>query len=387
VRRIDVAQRRARLAVRHHLSGSSRAGGPVEVAADLVGLHGTDPASVHLAAAARLAKPEVAAVERALYEKRTLVRILGMRRTMFIEPLDLAPVVQAACANAIAIAERRKLLQHLGEHAEGIDDPQTWLAEVEEATHAVLAARGEALGTELTADEPRLSVKLRYKQGDQAVVTRVLFLLAAEGRVIRGRPRGSWISGQFRWAPVEAWLPGGMPALDPGPARVDLVRRWLARFGPGTIADLKWWTGWTLRDLKPALAEIDPAEVDLDGETGLILPDDTAPVPAEEPWVALLPALDPTVMGWQRRDWYLGEHGPILFDTNGNAGPTVWWAGRIIGGWAQRRDGEVVYRLLTDAGSGAAAAVQAEAARLAEWLGPVRVTPRFRTPLERELTS
>jgi Winged helix DNA-binding domain len=381
-----VTQRRARLAVRHHLSGSARAGSPPEVAGDLVGLHGTDPASVHLSAAARLAKPDVAAVERALYEERTLVRILGMRRTMFIQPLELAPVVQAACANTIAATERRRLLQHLGQYAEGIDDPQTWLAEVEEATLALLAARGEALGAELTAAEPRLSVKLRYKEGDMAVVTRVLFLLAAEGRLIRGRPRGSWISGQFRWAPVQAWLPGGMPALDPEPARVELVRRWLARFGPGTVADLKWWTGWTMRDLKRALAEIDPVEVDLDGEPGLVLPQDLAPEPPPEPWVALLPALDPTVMGWQRRGWYLGEHGPILFDTNGNAGPTVWWEGRIVGGWAQRRDGEVVYRLLADAGSDAAAAVHAEAERLTEWLGPVRVTPRFRTPLERELT-
>ena len=65
----------------------------------------------------------------------------------------------------------------------------------------------------------------------------------------------------------------------------------------------------------------------------------------------------------------------------------MWWEGRVVGGWAQRKDGEVVVRLLEDVGGEAAAAVAAEAARLQEWLGPVRVTPRFRTPLERELTS
>jgi hypothetical protein len=175
-------------------------------------------------------------------------------------------------------------------------------------------------------------------------------------------------------------------------ARVELVRRWLRAFGPGTIADLRWWTGWTAGHVKQALNTIGPVEVDLDGSTGggstgLVLPDDLEPTPAPEPWVALLPALDPTAMGWSERSWYLGAHAPALFDRSGNVGPTVWSDGRIIGGWAQRADGEVVYRLLEDVGSDTVAAVEAAAARLAKWIGPVRVVPRFRTPLERELTA
>lgn len=376
------------MGVRHHLALTARAESPVEIAQSLLGLHGTDPATVHLAATARMIKPDVGAVERALYDERAMLRMLGMRRTMFTEPLDLAPVVQAACTDAIAVTERRKLIQHLGQYADGIDDPQGWLADVEQSTYRALVARGEALGAELSADEPRLRVKLHYKQGDMAVVTRVLFLLAAEGRIMRGRPRGSWISGQFRWAPADRWLPEGMPRLPHAQARVELVRRWLATFGPATVADIKWWTGWTLGDVRRALTQIDPAEVDMDGEPGIMLPsDDPEPGAAGEPWVALLPALDPTVMGWQRRDWYLGDHGRKLFDTNGNAGPTIWCDGRIVGGWGQRRDGEIVVEFLEDVGADATAAIHAEAERLSNWLGPIRITPRFRTPLERLLTA
>jgi len=116
-----------------------------------------------------------------------------------------------------------------------------------------------------------------------------------------------------------------------------------------------------------------------------VLADDLEPVTAAEPWVALLPALDPTVMGWSRREWYLGGHGPALFDRSGNPGPTVWLDGRVVGGWAQRKDGEIAFRFLEDVGAEALAAVQAEAERLGRWIGPIRVTPRFRTPLEREL--
>ena len=93
-------------------------------------------------------------------------------------------------------------------------------------------------------------------------------------------------------------------------------------------------------------------------------------------------------MGWQERSWYLGEHRAHCFDATGNIGPTVWCDGRIVGGWAQRKDsGEVVVRLLEDIGAEAAASRRAEAAALTGWIGDVRVTPRFRTPLERELAG
>jgi hypothetical protein len=168
---------------------------------------------------------------------------------------------------------------------------------------------------------------------------------------------------------------------------LELARRWLAAYGPGTAADLKWWSGWTAGEVKRTLAEIKPVEVDLDGVTGLVLPQDTEPVPAPEPWAALLPALDPTPMGWTGRAWYLGDHTPALFDRTGNIGPSVWWNGRIVGGWAQRPDGEIVARLLEDVGAEAEASVHAEVERLTRWLGTARITPRFRTPLERELSN
>jgi hypothetical protein len=390
-RRVGVEQRRARLALRHHLAPQARAAGPVEVARDLVGLHGTDPASVFLAAWARMRAPELEAIQRVMYEERALLRVLGMRRTMFVVPVDLLPVVHAACTRAIAVQQRKQLVKLLAQ-AGIADDPDGWLRDVEEATVRALAARGEAFAAELSQDVPRLREQLHLAVGKPYeakvnISTRVLFLMAADGLIIRGRPRGTWTSSQFQWAPLESWLPGGVPELPTVDAQVELVRSWLAAFGPGTAADLKWWTGLTAGEVKRALAKLGPVEVELDGGIGLVLPDDLEPVPAPEPWAALLPALDPTAMGWSGRAWYLGEHGPALFDRSGNVGPTVWWQGRIVGGWAQRKDGEIALRLLEDAGAEAAAAVEAEAERLGAWFGAVRVTPRFRTPLERELTA
>jgi hypothetical protein len=224
--------------------------------------------------------------------------------------------------------------------------------------------------------------------GKMGVSTRVLFLLATEGRIVRARPLGAWTSTQYRWAPMDAWVPSDIEALSTDEARRELARRWLAAYGPGTPADLKWWTGWTGGQVKQVLAEIGAVEVELDGGTaGAVLADDLAPVAAPEPWIALLPALDSTVMGWKERGWFLGDHRATLFDRNGNAGPTVWSHGRVVGGWVQRAAGEVVVRLLEDIGADHADAATAAAAGLGRWLGDVRIIPRFRTPLEQELAS
>lgn len=389
MRRISARERRARLGVRHGLA--TPAASCVAAARDLVGLHSTDAVSVFLAARARTRGFMSQDLERALYDDRSLARVLGMRRTMFVLPSDLVSTVHAACTRALAPRERRRTVQML-EEARITDDGDSWLRKVEEETFAALQAHGQATAVQLSEAVPQLREKIPVGQGKKwegtiGVSTRVLFLLATDGRITRGRPLGSWTSTQYRWAPLESWLGVDVDALPTDAARTDLARHWLSRFGPGTLADLKWWTGWTVSQTRRALSGLDPVEVDLGGVTGLVLPDDLAPVDPSEPWVALLPALDPTVMGWTERGWYLGEHREALFDRNGNAGPTVWWYGRVVGGWAQRPDGEIAWRLLEDVGSEAAAAIETEVARLTSWLGDVRFIPRFRTPLERELVS
>jgi hypothetical protein len=390
LRRISVEERRARLGRRHFLGGSA-ADDLAELAGGLVGLHATDPATVFLAARVRLRNGAHAEVERALYEDRSVVRMIGMRRTMFVLPLELAAVVHASCTKGIASAQRRryaKLIEEGGIAKKG----EAWLDKATAMTMEALEARGEAYASDLSKDVALLRKKVSFGAGTKwagstSMTTWVLFLLAAEGRIVRGRPRGVWTSSQWSWVPAASWLPRPLARLDEQEARETLARRWLTAYGPATVTDLKWWTGWNLSQTRTALAAIGAVDVDLDGTPGVVMPDDVGVAPSPEPWVALLPALDPTVMGWKERAWYLGEHGPELFDRSGNAGPTIWWNGRIVGGWAGRKDGRVAFELLEDVGADAAAQVEAEAGRLESWLGGVSVIPRFRVPLERELAA
>jgi hypothetical protein len=390
VYRIGVEERRARLVRRHRLVPAERAADPLAVARSLVCLHATDAVTVFLSIQARCDDVEPADIERTLYEERSLVRMLAMRRTLWVVPRELVPVVFAAATRAVAATQRKRLEGFVRDS--GVSTrPGAWITRAGRAALAAVETRGEAMTSEIVADVPVLAKKLRFGRGKWEVTqnagARVLPQLAMEGLLIRGRPRGTWISPQFRWVTTKDWLGGPIEEVDVPTAQAELLRLWLAAFGPATEADIRWWTGWTARESRTALAAIAQVEVDLDGATGYLLADDLDPTPAPAPAAALLPTLDPTTMGWKQREWYLGAHGPTLFDSNGNAGPTIWWDGRIVGGWSQRRDGEIVLGLLEDVGAEAVAAIESEADRIAAWIGDVRFSPGFLPPFQRGLAE
>jgi len=383
-------ERRARLAIRHRLAPSARVDDDVAVIArSVVALHATDPMTVVLGALLRMRSPDQGPIEAALFEHRTVARVMAMRRTLWVAPVEALPVLQSAAADVVAAAERKRLVKLL-EDAGVADDGEAWLAEVEPAALALFDDLGDAAATHLAEAVPALATRVTLAAGKGyettvSLASRLLTVLGAEGHLVRGRPKGRWTGTQHHWSSARRWF-GELPPPPPAEeARAWLAGAWLARFGPGTVADVKWWTGWTLGQTRAALARLDTDEVDLDGAPGLVLAGDTEPTPAPEPWVALLPSLDPTVMGWQARDWYLGQHRADLFDAYGNAGPTIWVDGRAVGAWAQRPDGEVVTHLLEDVGAEREDAIGAEAARTRAMLGDIVIKPRFNTALSRDL--
>ena len=251
---------------------------------------------------------------------------------------------------------------------------------------------GKPTSTDLRDEIPALEGSIAYGEGkswggNNPVGPRVLTTLSAAGKIVRASNDGGWTISRPRWASTVSWLGEEIEPRTEADGVAGLVERWLRVFGPGTVADIKWWLGSTVAATRKALVDLDAVEVDLEGQTGFVLPDDletTAPV---EPWAALLPPLDPTTMGWFERDWYLGSYKPQLFDTNGNAGPTAWWDGRIVGGWRQTETGEVELQLLEDVGKAGRRALADEATRLTEWFGGTRALMRFPSPLSKEIAA
>jgi DNA glycosylase AlkZ-like len=391
MRRISVAERRARLARRHRLAPGQRARDVVEAARSMVCLHGTNSSTVYLSAWARVDGMTVSDLDRSLYVDRSLVKHLAMRRTLFVFPRETMGFAQAGASDRVAGAERRRLARDV-ENAGLFEDGERWLADASEEVLAALSDGREATSSELRAEIPLLEGSIVYGEGKSwggrmSVGPRVLTTLSAAGQIVRASNDSDWTTSRPRWASMASWLGEEIPRCSEAEGVARLLEAWLRAFGPGTEADIKWWLGSTVTSARRALADLGALDVDLDGQPAYVLPDDVEAVEPVEPWAALLPTLDPTTMGWKERDWYLGPHGSVLFDSSGNAGPTVWWDGRVVGGWSQRRDGEIVYRLLEDVGSDAEAAVEAEAGQLEGWLGDVRLSPGFLPPFQRALTA
>ena len=105
--------------------------------------------------------------------------------------------------------------------------------------------------------------------------------------------------------------------------------------------------------------------------------------PASDDWIALLPVLDPTVMGLKRRDFYIDPAiVPDLFDSVGNAGNTAWWRGRVVGTWVQDDEARVHVAIHpgVDVPAPVVRAFDEEAERLTEWFGGAVINTVWASP-------
>jgi hypothetical protein len=388
MRVISDDERRSRLGIRHALAG------PVasveEAVAAVVCLHATEPANGYLSAFARSGASREQ-VDRALYEDRTVVRQLAMRRTVFAFPRDLLPAVRGSASARVAAQLAARLAKEV--EANGLaEDGTAWVRDVCAAVVAQVRER-PATTAQLRAALPALDLRLvmapdKSYGGEFPIAPRVLSTLAADGVVVRGVNDAGWKVSRPLWTAAEDWLGEPPEALEERAGYAELVARWLARFGPGTEADIAWWLGGTKGAVRHALSDVGAVAVALaDGSPAWVHPEDTGEVVAPAPWAALLPALDPTTMGWKERGFYLGEHAALLFDRNGNAGPTAWWNGRIVGGWTQEDDGTVIVVPADALPPAAERPLTAAAERLTDWLAGDVVRTIYQSPLVRASTG
>jgi hypothetical protein len=381
VRHVSDAERRHRLARRHALAPGSRMADPVAATRAVTVLHSTEPATVYLSCWARVDGFTVAELDRALYDDRALVKQLAMRRTLFVFPRDLLPAAWGSASARVAEAELKRMAKDV-EKAGVAADGTAWVHDARASILAEIAGRPDGMtAVEIRDGLPHVAVKFAVTAGTVWNHSRVLTHLGLTADLVRGTNTQHWRLSRPRWTGMADWLGDVPPALGLEEGYAELVRRWLDRFGPGTEADLVWWLGATKGAVRGALETLGAVPVTLDGgATGWLLPDDTEEEPPVEPWVALLPVLDPTVMGWKERGWYLGDHGPQLFDRNGNAGTTAWADGRVVGTWVQDDAGVVSVHPLEPLGDGVRRALDAEAARLTDWLAGVRVGTVYPSP-------
>ena len=381
--------RRARIARRHGLHPDHRYDSIEATTVGMTALHATEVSTPYLSLHARIGHLTVEDVDHALYDDRSIVRTMAMRRTLWIVPRDLLPAVSGSAGRRVADEQRRLLVKETAdlEFESGAD----WIADaarrvIDTLTGQELSARQlrEALpdlgGTFTAAPGTKWSTEV-------PVMRRLLTMLTASGDIVRGHNDGPWRTPRPLWTSMAGWLGEELEPTTPEAGYAAIVERLLWTFGPATEDDIVWWLGSTKGAVRSALAAVEALGVTLDDSTtGWVLPDDTADLeaaPQVEPWVALLPTLDPTTMGWRGRGrgFHLDPvHVPYLFDRAGNGGTTVWVDGRIVGCWVQGEDERVEPILMEDISADARRLLDVEIARLDEFLRGVHITNVFASP-------
>jgi hypothetical protein len=401
--RFPLSQVNRYLAHKQHLLPASQASDPVQATRDIAALHATDATGPYLALWARVTGFQRDALDEALYERRSLARVLVMRTTLHLIPSDEVASCLRPYLEQRRVRESRELERMLVQAGLAPDQGAgPLLDKLRDQVLDHLASQGPCTVQQLNRAIPELATKVKHSvgksyEGSFSVGSRLVPGLCSLGLLIRARPRGSWRSNLYEYATLNQWLPVvDLDATTPEQARTWLVRSYLSAFGPATSADVQWWTGFSRRDTHNALvrlgSELGRIAVEGLGDDYLMLGDDFSRLqslgPAEVPAVFYLPALDPYMMGYRNRSRFLAtEHREKILDRAGNAMPTVWVNSRVAGAWAQRRDGGVAYRLFESVDEPLQYRLEQKRWELEEFLEGDHLGQRTHTPFTRGLAQ
>jgi hypothetical protein len=356
---------------KQHLTPESKTGDLVQITGDIAGLHATNSTTPYLSLFARASSFARDHLEHHLYERRNLGKIRCVRKTIYIHPADMLPVVYNATRRFVEKASRR--------YAEGRGISHELYDEMSRAILAMLE------GQEKTTPAIKASLGTQAEGLD---VSALLYLMCDQGLLIRGRPARGWRDKTHHYAPFRAYFPDvDLHLYSEAEAIALLVKRYLAAFGPATEVDLVWWMGLgktkARRALEDLQGEIVTTSVPGFAADSIMLRSDQQRLDGGEyapaPVVNLLPPLDPYLMGYKERARYLSPgYADRIFDRVGNVTSTILVDGRVVGVWdfAAGDPAEMRYLLLETIKSDLLEQMHAEAQRLGEFLTDGEVVVR-----------
>jgi hypothetical protein len=321
---IDSSSVNRYLAQRQHLAGESGTTDIVQIARDIYGLHATNPTTPYASLFARATDFTRDQLERELYVKKTLGKIRCVRTTVHILPRETIPIAFAATRSLVE-PNSEDFLRITG----GVTRPQ-----YDDTSREILRIlAGEGMSTAL----------IRKRLGTSLNVSTIINLMCDRGLLVRGRSEKGWKSNTHTYYLFSDYFPGmDLAAVDPAQARETTVRQYLAAYGPATVKDISWWSGFTLTEVRRILRLLgeevtEVAIPELEGTYVMLAADRDALErcqPSPEPAVNLLPALDPYLQGYKERRRYLDQKDyDLAFDRSGNSTSTILVDGRVAGVW------------------------------------------------------
>ncbi|CAM3862701.1 winged helix DNA-binding domain-containing protein [Isoptericola cucumis] len=281
----------------------------------------------------RRAGQTIASLEDAITD-RSVVKATVMRSTLHLVPADAWPLLDAVSAEQ-RLAAWRASARRAGVDLVGLNaEVRAFCAQPRTLDEVEAFAAAQYPGVDAVAAIP-------------GGVSRAWWRLAgAGGGLVHVPPSGLWgshVAPQYLDGAV--WLadrlPLPLPVLAPDEARSRAVARYLAAFGPASVADIA--RGLGVRGamaMKTALAGLELRTYEApDGRTLVDLADAEV-VPGDVPApVRFLARWDQLLVAFDVRDRLVApEHVAGVYRRNGDVLPTFLVDGRVAGTWAVDRD-------------------------------------------------
>lgn len=321
--RIDLNSVNRLLLHKQHLTDESKSEDIVQIARDIYGLHATGATTPYVSLFARARDFTRDKLDEELYVKRTLGKTRCVRTTVYVLPREMIPIAFAA-TRGIVEPNSEDFLQYTG----------VTKRQYEETSEAILEMlRGKGMST----------LQIKKHLGAKLNVSPIVNLMCDQGLLMRGKSDRGWKSNTHTYYLFSDYFPEmNLNAVDQAKARETTVEQYLASYGPVTVKDISWWTGFTLTEVRCILQSLagEATEVDIPELKGthVMLAADEAAMRSlqfsDKPVVNLLPALDPYLMGYKERERYLDyKHYEMVFDRGGNSTSTILVDGRVVGVW------------------------------------------------------
>jgi hypothetical protein len=197
---------------------------------------------------------------------------------------------------------------------------------------------------------------------DHPLEDRTWYALRTKAGLAHAPESGLWKQrGKTHYVAIAADQP------EPGAARAELVRRYLAAFGPATRTDIAEWSGLRVRDLEPVLASVRPRFRDEQGRELYDLPRAPRPPADSRAPVRLLPRFDNLVLAHKDRTRIIAdEHRGHVID-GGWVKSTILVDGFVAGTW-EIETGRVRIESFSPLPRTARLEAEDAAARLEAWL-------------------
>lgn len=324
MRSLTWEQVHARRLARNHLVEPAARDRLVDVVRDVCGIHAQVRTAADLALSARSRGLTPGHVREALWEERSLVKTSSIRGTLHLHPGDELPLWMAA-------RRMRPPSRNPGLPPEREDEVVRAIADALDGRMLTTRELGEEIVRRVGAWAREETEVIHF--GKPAIAWRLAWGEAfTRGLACYGPPRGQ----QVTFVRADQWL-GGWEELDPAAALVEVLRRYLAAYGPARPGDFEhWFYGPAPFD---ALAL---EEVDVDGHRAWVLAGDTE-WPEPERAVRLLPYYDCYVIGCHPRDRFIPEeHRKRVFDSGAGPFPTLLVDGVVAGVWRHEKHGKRV---------------------------------------------